>query len=222
MSPNVGAGIRVHVGLPGSGKTYAIKRELFQHLRAGNPAIVVDRMREWANVPPDIAPIAGICSTVEEAKEALERGARLAVVQPPLNEGETAVEQAAQWAVEFPGLAGLAIPEAHRAIPKRGAGYWVGMATTEWRHHNVAMWCDTQRFSLLNTDLVEIARTPPHGALRLFAIAGKNDLKAVRELGDEELVDAVVECARRYDEGEPGWHVRLGIVARPPYRLVRE
>lgn len=191
-------------------------------IRADSRVIVIDRMREWNMVPPDIGSKTVGKQTVKEAVEAFAAGAMLAVVRPSLATVESETEIACQWACSTHELTGVAIPEAHRAIPKKfdpmdSSHHWLQSVATEWRHFNVALWCDTQRFALLNTDIVELSRF-----CRLFAMTGKNDLDAVKALQGKELVEAVRECAARYDNGEPGWHIALGWNRSPPFEPVRE
>jgi hypothetical protein len=201
-------GIRLAVGVSGAGKTYSIRADVYRAAREC-PVMVIDRMKEWTRGD------AGVRSVADGAR-AVADGARLVIVRP--QDVVQATEEACRWARDYSGLAGVAVPEAHRALPNGGRlAPAVEDCVTAWRHHRVALWLDTQRLSLLNRTVTEQARE-----LRLFAIVGDLDLRAVSELGGRELVAAVRACAQRLADGEPGWHVQLGLVRVPPYRVVRE
>lgn len=210
-------GNRVNVGLPGTGKSYAIREEVYEWVRAGMQVIVLDRMREWESVPHDLGSVAIPSRSVEDVlRHMVHTDKRLGIVRLDIANAESEADLACQWACSTGALTGVAIPEAHRVFPKtfgRDAGTRTpGLVNvvSEWRHHNVAIWADSQRFSMLNTDLIEAGRI-----VRLFAMSGHNDLTRLRDFGGRELEQGVKECARRYVAGEPGWHVRLefGIVA---------
>lgn len=219
----IAPGLTVHAGMSGAGKTHAIRAEVWEYARAGVPVLVIDRMREWTAVPPDLHGAARGASSVESAKKCIEGGTRLVVVRPRINAGRDAAEAAFQWACEHEGLAAVAIPEAHAAIPKTlpldGSSEWTAAVLGEWRHHNVRVWADSQRFAKLNTELVELAHT-----LRLFAMAGPNDIRRLHEVvdyGGDELRAQIGEAAARVGRGDRGWHVHLTLDRRPPFDLVR-
>jgi hypothetical protein len=202
------SGIRVAIGVSGAGKTHGIRREVYS-AAAHYPVIVLDRMHEWDRGD------AG-CTTVADAAKVIQAGARLVIVRPA--DVVSAAEAACLWARDYPGQAGVAIPEAHRPLPN-GARLSPGAedVACAWRHYKVSLWLDTQRFALLNRTITEQARE-----IKLYAVAGELDTRLVAELGGRELALLVRESAARLSKGEPGWHVALGLVRVPPYRLSRD
>lgn len=202
------AGIRLSVGVSGAGKTFGVRREVCEAARAGVPVLVIDRMHEWERGDAGAFDVA-------TAARYVDQGARLVIVRP--RDVVAAAEEACAWARDRRELAGVALPEAHRIAPN-GARLSDALedCATAWRHFRVALWCDTQRISLLSRTITEQART-----LRLYAIVGDLDARAVAELGGRELAEQVQEAARRLAGGEPGWHVELGLVRVPPYELRR-
>lgn len=212
----VTAGVKLSVGVSGSGKTYGIRRSVYNAVRAGVPVMVIDQVAEWSEVPSDIA-AAGVYS-VRDARASLQSGARLVIVRPPSGALGREAEAACAWAAEGGELRGIALPEAHRIAPVSSPlPPWLDTCTTRWRHHRVILWADTQRLSLLSRTITEQATE-----LRLYAIVGDRDLSVLRATWGRELEAAVQECAARYARGEPGWHVRLGLVRAPPWSLHRD
>lgn len=212
------AGLTTHGGLSGAGKTHLITEEIFSFVRHGFCAITIDRMNEVDHVPDDMVPFTAAASTVDELiKYGLGSSILYGVVKPSMANVEDETDRACQWAMADPILRGVAIPEGHRAIPKNGQMVMTHVASiiTEWRHHNVALWIDTQRFAKLNTDVVELSKT-----VRLFAMSGRLDLASCIDLGGRELAEAVKICADYLDRGERGWHVNLGFRRSPPFQIV--
>lgn len=207
-------GLRLNIGIPGSGKTYTIRNQV-ERAAHHYPVLVLDRMEEWSEVPADI-PSAGAL-TVDDAIKHIDRGARLVVVRP--RDLQSAAEQAAQWAGAYPGLAGVAIPEAHNVAPSSGRLHpAIADLACVWRHRRISAWLDTQRVALLSRTITEQARE-----LRIFATVGDRDLSVISEMSADgkALVASVRECAKRYAQGEPGWHIRLGLIREPPYAPTR-
>ena len=202
------AGIRLAVGVSGSGKTYGLTQDAKESARLGMPIIVLDRMREWT------VGHAGT-TTVEKAAQYVEKGARLVIVRAP--DFYAAVEEALAWARDYKGVAGVVVPEAHGAFPNsarlQGAAEDVA---TAWRHHKVALWCDTQRLSLINRTITEQA-----DELRIYTVRGELDMRVVKEIGGKELVTVVQQCADKMRQGEKGWHVCLDQSRLGPYTATR-
>lgn len=207
--------IVVAVGVSGAGKTHGIRQSVYAHVRAGGAVTVVDRMREWSHVPSDLADAAAIVPDVATATQAHAAGRRLAIVQSSTDVVVTATH-ACELALQSRGA--VAIPEAHRVIPSGGrVPAPIEDVLTAWRHYGVTLWADTQRIALLSRLATEQARE-----LRIYATVGDRDHAVLRELGGRELSDAAHEAARRLASGEPGWHIRLGLIRVPPYQLHRD
>ena len=221
------AGLRLAVGLSGSGKTHSIKDSVDKSAPFF-PIIAVDRCFEWNDSSPDV--VAFRASTVRRARELIDgQGAQLVVVRPAggLEGAIAAVDEACEWACEDRDvLRGVAIPEAHMIAPM-GSRLSESMdaLVNRWRHHNAAAWIDSQRLAKLQPDITQQAFG---GEVRLFAMRGPRDLATLREHGGRELEAGVVAC---YDEHfalalacctrgcelcapERGWHVTAGA---PPY-----
>lgn len=213
-------GLRLHVGVPKSGKTYLIQREVSEACLV-MPVIVLDRMGEWTRVrvPRDV-PIGGFSSVSEAGRFLYQKRRGLAVVRPAMGADPVVIaNDACAWAVAFPGVAGVAFPEAHRIAPNGGRlPPAIDEACSAWRHRKVALWADTQRLPKLHKDITELAAA---SELRVFACFGEHDLSVLRGVGGNALVSAVRECGDFYARAEYGYHVRLYPGAAPPYPVVR-
>ncbi len=221
MQPNE-PGLRVAIGVSGSGKTVGVTTDAHAAARS-MPVLVLDSMREFVSVPDDLRPYTAGTHDIKKAIEHLNAGKRFVVLLPTKENIVSYAAKGAEWAERYPGLAGLVIPEAHHIAPVTGpVSLEIDRIATQWRHHNVAFWCDTQRIARLHHSITDNARE-----MKLYAQWGDADLKRVKEIGGNALVDAVNECARKcapVDEGglgEPGWHVRLGMWRQPPFDIVR-
>lgn len=213
------AGLRVSVGVSGAGKTHGVRASVLASSLV-HPVVVIDRMKEWQTVPPTHAHLVqGVPSgKMADALPYIAAGKRLIILRPASHEVEQAAEDACAWARDAPYVAGVAIPEAHNVAPTHGRlSSALGDVVSTWRHCRVAAWFDTQRVALLNRQITENARE-----LRIYALAGDRDLATVRSIGGRELESAVLQCTAKLAAGEPGWHVKLGLVRVPPFRIERE
>lgn len=213
-------GIRAFIGIPGAGKTTLLRQQVHEAAREF-PVFVLDLAEDWNEVPRSIGwrP----ARSWSQAKSALDGGARLVICRPPHDKIEETAVAAANWALSTPGPKGIAIPEGHNVFPNvQGGPAPLQLLLTKWRHIDLTLWVDTQRIVLLSTTLRGCARE-----LRIFAQCERADLDEVRRIGDDELVSQVQEAARRMDDRDrggdedPGWHVVLGLVRRPPFELVQ-
>jgi len=210
-------GIRIAVGVSGAGKTIGLRAQVYRAVAGGMPVMGMDRMHEMTEVPENIAPLTTLVATVAEGAQYIAQGARFVIVRPADVISESMA--ACAWARDYPGVAGVAISEAHRVAPNTGSPLPRDLedVALAWRHHRVALWLDTQRLSLLSRTLTEQARE-----LRVYAVGGERDLQRLREMGGNGLEDAAKEAARRLVAGEAGWHVAVRVTALPPYLLERE
>lgn len=208
-------GVRLSVGVSRSGKTYRLRRIYFQ-AATRIPLIILDRTREITSVPTPLAPHTVGCDTVKDAIVQLDAGKRIAIVR--INECVNEMERACEWARKQPRVAGIAMSEAHRAFPNgKPLLPAADDCITAWAHFGTAMFLDTQRLAKIDTTVSENA-----SELCLFTCTGTNDFDRMRDIGGRELEVAVREAGTRFDRGEPGWHVKLGVTRRGPYTLVRE
>jgi hypothetical protein len=226
MRPN-DPGIRCYFGVSGSGKTYTMQLDVFDAVRAGVPVLVVDANNEWKKIPPDVRRWARSARSLDDARRAFSGGYRLVVWSLPIGaDVGQAVEGACRWAIERPGVAGIALAEAHEAAPNIAVTAlppYLRHCATRWRHSDVAMWLDTQRIAALCHGLTDNARE-----LRIFATVGDIDYNRLRTIGGKELVSAVQVCTQKlsdYTTGKDpngrGWHVKLGLTRLGPYTPVR-
>lgn len=231
-------GTRGNVGACGAGKSHGILQEVFAAVREGMPVAFLDQNEELTDVPRDVASVAAMVSSADEAREAHAAGRRLLVVHAPNGEALSTAVALSEWARERgrDDFRGLAIPEVQNIAPNKVHDLPPSLAKmlTAYRHGGTKLWWDAQRISLVNRTLVDLTRE-----LHLFAIIGDADLRTVRGIGTEGqlLVDAVREAARRLGPHDPdpggdpdciagrcdhvGWHVVLPIARIPPYELVR-
>lgn len=222
MTAKIEDGVFLNVGVSGSGKTFTLTRDVFRHVRWGRRVVVLDRMREWNEIPTDLAETTVRIADPRDVDPATREAGLVILTDVSAEKAPGVAEELAKWAIagrDAGERRGLAFPEAHRIAPN-GAPLtrYLDEVACAWRHFGVAMWCDTQRISKLSRTITEQAKV-----VRLFAIVGDRDQSVVRELGGPQLSEAVLECARRYGRGEPGWHVSLGYATRiPPFKLVRE
>lgn len=200
-------GIRLSVGVSGSGKTYGQTQAIMRSARHF-PIIVADIMHEWTMGD------AG-AKSVAQAVDAISRGARLVILRCG-DDIEEVSEELCAWATNTGDVAGIAFPEAHHSFPNvKLTGAKIN-AMLAWRHKRVAMWMDTQRLANLNRSATEQA-----GDLRLYATVGELDLKRVKEIGGSALVAEIHKCSAKLAEGDRGWHVSLSASRLPPYRAQR-
>jgi len=212
-------GVRLSVGVSRSGKTYRLRRLYFKAAER-IPVIVLDRTYEINSVPTPLVPIFAWCTKVSDVPALMAKGKRLILVRGVTDyTGE--MERACAIAVKHKGTCGVAMSEAHRAFPN-GKPLLPACddAITAWAHFDVAMYLDTQRLAKIDTTVSENATE-----LCLFTCTGSNDFDRMRDIGGRELEAAVREAGTRFDQGQPGWHVKLGVTRRAPaggYVLVRE
>lgn len=211
--------IVLSVGVSGSGKTYGMRRAIFRAARR-MPVIVIDRMREWNEVPAELSKHTQGVRTVREARHVLNGGRppRLVIVRDDKTDVADQLDDACKWAIRYAGEAGVACPEAHRACPlNKPLPHYVEIALTQWRHHRVWLWLDTQRMPLLSKTATEQATV-----LNLYTIVGVRDLSVIEQTYGRDCRARVEECAAKLRAGQPGWHVQLGHVRVPPFHVTRD
>lgn len=202
-------GVVGSIGKPEAGKTYGIRSEVFNEIRTlGTPFMVFDRIRDWNFVPNDLIAVTRGTHSVALAAQHIAAGAKLVIVRTMADPAIT-IQQACQWALTRSGgsgamASGIAFAEAHRAWPNRIGGLTeqAEEAVTQWRHHRISFYFDTQRLALVNTTPVEVATR-----IKLYAVEGPRDLLTIRKYWNREVERMVWECTKRANAGEPGWYV---------------
>ncbi len=215
------AGVRVSIGVSGSGKSHGIADNATASAFAGMPIIIIDSVEEWNSIPEGLAREPHSVTSVADAAKLIEEGDRIAIVSPRSDSpGELVAlaDAAAAWALaDRTQLRGIVVPEAWLVLPSSGKlPPAISRLTRAWRHYNAAAWFDAQRISMVSRNVTELARE-----LRLYAAVGDRDLAIIRDIGGLALVEAVGECTQRYADGEPGWHVTLGLRRAPPFEISR-
>jgi hypothetical protein len=211
-------GIHLSIGVSGSGKTYGMRSAVYDASRH-MPIMVIDRMYEWGSVPGRLAGRAvGVTSAADGIAVFKSRPQTRMVIVRDVGEVADSLNAACLWAISSKGPAGVACSEVHRAAPNGGRlPGEIERAVTQWRHHKVGLWLDTQRLALLSRTITEQATE-----LKLYTIVGDRDLSVIGATWGNDLVVAVGKCAAKFAAGEPGWHVNLGIVRTPPYSIARD
>jgi len=217
-------GVRLYFGNPGSGKSYALRRDVIAAARY-RTIVIVDATREWAldngtvvgtDIPGGM-PVAG-ARTVPRTLDLLDAMPRGLIIFHPRIWVEDTASLVACLTVRNEPI-GVAISEAHNLMPS-GVPLTPGFdaMVTRWRHLRMGAWLDTQRPARLARTVTELATI-----VHLFAVNGPRDADAVSELVNDPkaLLATNEESCRRLAMGEPGWHVKLGIDRSPPYNLVR-
>lgn len=209
-------GVYGYFGMSGSGKTYALKNDVYNAYRAGDRVLVLDIAEEWHKGPKDIVATRFRQGGIERAIESLEkRQTRFAIVQDFEIESFDA-ESAAQWAIDNQGT--LAIAEAHNVYPseKKRPTKAMDKLITAWRHRKSALYWDSQRISRMNRTVVEQTTR-----LHMFAVVGDRDLDVVSGI-HRDLPEKALEAARYLESGKAGYHVALSLSRLPPHQLVRK
>lgn len=225
------APVLIHAGEQGSGKTHALKRCVALHV-AARRFLIVDAEEDWLDEAGRASWLAGTGVRPARAREAggadraLSQGYRVVVVQPiDTDEEEDAalIDQCARLALVHNVT--LVIPEAWMYLPEGGRiGKNLRRLIATYRHKpGRGLWMDSQSLADVRKRATRACRI-----IRLFALSGDNETKALRRLGGPELAKAVAECARRYaprDHGgddTPGWFVEIDPRSRvPPFPLRR-
>jgi len=212
--------------MSGSGKSHWLTRSVVASVRDGVRVIVIDPEEDWQTVPDDVHEATDYAPTVAAARAWFKRDdrMRLLIVRPAKGRETIEADEACEWALRSKAMRGVVIHEAWSVAPaKKELPPSLMRLTRVFRHWNAFLWVDTPRPSDLSRHLRETSRET-----HLFAIAGDADLDAVGDLAATgaraELVAEVQRCAERFEAGEPGWQVELGLARmRPPngYKMSR-
>lgn len=217
-------GLRLSCGVSRSGKTHHLQRVVWAATER-IPVIVLDRKNE-VRIPEQLASITAICRSVRDAAGWAKHGKRYLIVRPGDVDASALLEEACEWAREGAATGkahsratrGVAMSEAHRAMPNgRPLKPATDECVTAWAHCNCDLFFDVQRLAKLETTVSENA-----SELRLYTVTGSTDFQRVREIGGRDLENAVRVCGERFDAGQPGWHVKLGVSRRGPFVPTRE
>lgn len=210
-------GLRISVGVPGSGKSYGIGRDVKAAIRQGVWARIVDPEGEWKTIPEDIA---GIVSRVNHIADCTTPVG--IVTHKTKRETRIDVDEACRWCVEDDEngqpTRGRAVVchEAWMAAGRKDTSEEMEAMARTWRHTDSIVWLDAQRITLISRDIIDIATE-----LRIYTQVGDRDIAILRDIGGRALVEAIDACGARFDKGESGWHVTLTRSRRPPYEIER-
>lgn len=208
-------GLYGYVGIPRSGKSFTERVDAIAAARAGHSTLWFDPNEETHTLPSDLSVSGHFVTEAALAKLRAAPPGHVAVVRVPLTPAN--FDAAAEWAMESSGS--IVMPEAHNGAPNalRTLPPNASRLTTAFRHRGASLFWDSQRLALINVTLRENTAENLH----VFATTGLADRQVLRDMGGYELEAAALEAARRMQAGQPGWHVKLGLVRLPPYTLER-
>lgn len=216
---------RVATGVCGSGKTYRLKVLAAEALKSGYRVLVLDVNAEWNMAERPLAgstPAWGRATTAKGAASALERGAQLVLVRPAIGDDElptqAAAEALAEVAIDSPFEVIIVVPEIHQAIRNPGRiPPALRSLIHRFRHVRAALWCDTQHFRDLHTEIRDAAAW-----MYIHATGSARDWERLAEWGSPELAEAARAASAKMLAGEPGWHVAVpSAFTAGPYELKR-
>lgn len=207
---------QTHVGVSGSGKTYAGARIAERCYDMGGRVLVLDIHREWSRQAQ--RPFAIVASPAD-CDRATAKGWRYLVAQPPdmVRMSHTPL---IEWALRKRGVL-VVVTEAHNYWPahaRPGAGLDQPSAEllTAYRHYGCGFVADSQRISQLSKTCTEQSTT-----LRVFAVVGNRDLQVLAEIAPG-LTDAATQAAALSHRGYKGYHAKVDMFSRVgPFPLVR-
>lgn len=216
------SGTRLYYGIPGSGKSFLARNDALASDRR-IVAIDMTAKRDWVFprerfIPPEVTRWLGkkrklaIVREYDSYEQRYSEGTDLIVVQAIDDEHRARI---LGHAVKQEGIA-IVIHEAH-TIGKECKRHLDYLAT-QWRHHDLAAFVDSQRPARVPRTVTELA-TQVH----VFALVGPRDRAAVRELAADieafEAAHALVRAA--HARGTKGMHVVLDESRGGPYSPVR-
>lgn len=213
-------GLHGYLGLPGSGKTYALKHDVCAAVRQRDTAMVLDHLRDvnWRSVPRDLFDVTATAHSVAEARARAKEGMRLILVRPGDWAIADALEDACAWALRTSSPRVVAVSEIQMAcplMPLQLREHVLRMAT-QWRHLRGGLYYDTQRPALVNSSLRDMTMED----YNLFAL-GADDAHNMGKRFGPAMAASLAAITERYARKEKGWHVHLGLVRAAPFPLVR-
>lgn len=218
-------GNRTYFGMPGSGKSWLARHDA---LESGRRLVVIDTTckDDWVNrrkryIPPDVRAwlradkkrSMAVVSDFDGYSAEWKKGVPLIVVQA--SDGDEKAKILGN-AVKQEGIA-IVVHETHTL--NKEAMTHIDYVATQWRHHEIAAFLDTQRPARLATTVRELA-TQTH----VFTLVGPRDREACEEIvtGDvAAFVRAHSEVCALHSKGVRGAHVALDETRAGPYTVRR-
>ena len=216
-------GTRMYFGMPGSGKSWLARHDA---LASGRRLLVIDTTckDDWINrrtkyLPPDVrawlragrARRMAVVSDFSGYRDEWKKGTPLIVVQASSDDEKAAI---LANAVKQEGIA-IVIHETH-TLNHEAMGS-VDYIATQWRHHELAAFLDSQRPARIPTTVKELA-TQTH----VFTLVGPRDRAACEEIvtGDVSAFARVhAQVCALHSKGVRGAHVALDETRAGPYTV---
>lgn len=226
LNPRV-SGNRTYYGIPGTGKSWLARHDA---LASGRRIVAIDTTckNDWINrrakfIPPEVQAwlradkkrTMAVVSDFSAYREEWKKGVPLIVVQAS---DESQKEAILGHAVKQEGIA-IVVHETHTL--SHNAMSHIDYVATQWRHHEIAAFLDTQRPARLPTTVKELA-TQTH----VFTLVGPRDRAACEEIvtGDVgAFMRTHAQVCALHSKGVRGAHVALDETRAGPYtvRMVR-
>lgn len=216
------SGTRLYYGIPGSGKSFLARNDALMSERR-IVAIDMTANRDWINpreryIPNEVKRWLGknrrlaIARSYDVYESLFDSGTDLIVVQASDDDNRGRI---IEHAMKQEGIA-LVIHEAH--LVGRDSKRHLEFIATQWRHHDLAAFIDSQRPAKVPRSVIELA-TQVH----VFALVGPRDRAAVRELVDDEeaFERAHADVRAAHARGVRGVHVVLDESRQGPFAPVR-
>lgn len=218
-------GTRMYFGMPGSGKSFLARHD---GLESGRRLIVIDTTckDDWINrrtkfLPPDVRAwlradkkrTMAVVSDFDGYLAEWKKGTPLIVIQASDDEQKADI---LAHAVKQEGIA-LVVHETHTLNHR--AMMSIDYVATQWRHHEIAAFLDSQRPARIPTTVKELA-TQTH----VFTLVGPRDRQACEDIVTGDVLAfarAHAEVCALHSRGVRGAHVALDETRAGPYVVRR-
>lgn len=216
-------GNRMYFGMPGSGKSWLARHDA---LASGRRIVVIDTTckNDWINrrtryIPPDVSAwlradrkrSMAVVADFSAYRVEWKKGIPLIVVQASSDDEKA---QILAHAVKQEGIA-IVVHETHTLSHE--AMMHIDYVATQWRHHEIAAFLDSQRPARIPTTVKELA-TQTH----VFTLVGPNDRAACEDIvtGDvAAFARAHAQVCALHSRGVRGVHIALDETRAGPYTV---